>query len=62
MINEQPNKPEQTQKPEQTPADLQMNKSSKVESEKESQGQVPSSKEFVKPTDKNAETKTPSIN
>lgn len=59
MNNNEPNKKDETKKPEQTPADLQMNQGRKnIETERQSEEQVPSSKQFVKPTEQNPDSKT----
>jgi hypothetical protein len=58
-----PNKQDQTKKPEQTPADLQMNQNKKnIDSEKKSNEPIHPTKEFVKPTDKNPDSKSQPAN
>jgi hypothetical protein len=58
-----PNKQDQTKNSEQTPADLQMNQNKKnIDSEKKSNEPVPPTKEFVKPADKNPDSKSQPAN
>lgn len=62
MSNE-PNTKDENKKPEQTPADLQMNQGKKnIEKERQSEEQVPSTKQFVKPTEKVPDSKTQPAN
>jgi hypothetical protein len=62
MINE-PNKKDETHKPEQTPADLQMNQNKKsIDADKKSEEQIPSAKQFVKPTEKTSDIKNQPAN
>ncbi|MBC7457624.1 MAG: hypothetical protein H7235_05055 [Bdellovibrionaceae bacterium] len=57
-MNSEPINKNENKKPEQTPADLQMNQDKKnIDSERQSQEQVPSSKQFVKPTEKTPDHK-----
>ncbi len=62
-MNNEPNKKEEFKKPEQTPADLQLNKTKKdIDVTRHPEEQIPPVKEFVKPSEKVSDTKTPPIN